>query len=375
MKITQLTAENVKRLRAVTIRPDGSLVQISGRNAQGKTSVLDAIEMALGGAPRSCPMPIRSGERNARIVCTLDSGLVVKRTFTAGGGTSLVVENGEGARYTSPQAVLDKLVGKLTFDPLAFTRMPAKQQLEALRSLVGLDFADADAKRASLFVDRTATNKAVAALRVQVESAPHHAGAPATEVSIAGLTAELQEAHARNRAAEASSRKLDRLMEDAVRAEAAVVEAEGRLAKARAEAAQRRDEVLLRQRLPLPAGVDTAPIQARINGAELENRRARENARRVDLLTNLADTEAEAARLTAAIEHIDEIKRASVAAARFPVGGLSFDDAGVLLNGVPFQQASSAEQMFAARPQRAGDARRVRRRPRCPGVGRARVGR
>jgi recombinational DNA repair ATPase RecF len=42
----------VKRLRAVTIRPDGSLVQISGRNAQGKTSVLDAIEMALGGAPR-----------------------------------------------------------------------------------------------------------------------------------------------------------------------------------------------------------------------------------------------------------------------------------------------------------------------------------
>ena len=43
MKIVQLTAENVKRLTAVSIAPDGNLVQITGRNGQGKASVLDAI--------------------------------------------------------------------------------------------------------------------------------------------------------------------------------------------------------------------------------------------------------------------------------------------------------------------------------------------
>ena len=60
-KILKLTAENLLRLKAVEITPDGELVVVGGRNAQGKTSVLDAIEMALGGKrkipPSSHPHP------------------------------------------------------------------------------------------------------------------------------------------------------------------------------------------------------------------------------------------------------------------------------------------------------------------------------
>ena len=41
MRILKLTAENVKRLKVVEITPRGDLVQISGRNGQGKTSVLE----------------------------------------------------------------------------------------------------------------------------------------------------------------------------------------------------------------------------------------------------------------------------------------------------------------------------------------------
>ncbi|MDU5892783.1 MAG: ATP-binding protein, partial [Atopobium minutum] len=44
VKIASLELENVKRIKAVSITPttDG-LTVIGGRNAQGKTSVLDAI--------------------------------------------------------------------------------------------------------------------------------------------------------------------------------------------------------------------------------------------------------------------------------------------------------------------------------------------
>jgi len=38
MKIIALEAENLKRLTAVHIRPDGNLVQFTGKNGQGKTS-------------------------------------------------------------------------------------------------------------------------------------------------------------------------------------------------------------------------------------------------------------------------------------------------------------------------------------------------
>ncbi len=39
------------------------------------------------------------------------------------------------------------------------------------------------------------------------------------------------------------------------------------------------------------------------------------------------------------------MKSAAISTAKFPVPGLSFGDDGVLFNGIPFNQASSAEQL------------------------------
>lgn len=38
LRIHRISVENYKRLRAVEIYPDGNVVVISGRNAQGKTT-------------------------------------------------------------------------------------------------------------------------------------------------------------------------------------------------------------------------------------------------------------------------------------------------------------------------------------------------
>lgn len=53
MKIIRLDAANVKRLKAVEITPDGTLQVVTGANGAGKSSVLDAIWLALGGGPAS----------------------------------------------------------------------------------------------------------------------------------------------------------------------------------------------------------------------------------------------------------------------------------------------------------------------------------
>src|SRR5258707_8601466 len=137
MKILLLEAENIKRLHAVEIAPTGDIVEISGKNTNGKTSVLDAIWWALAGTATVQAEPIRRGAQTARI--RLDLGeLIVTRSFKRKDGgeftTKLQVENAEGASFNSPQKMLDALVAVLTFDPIEFTRMKPREQFDAVRT-------------------------------------------------------------------------------------------------------------------------------------------------------------------------------------------------------------------------------------------------
>ena len=106
MQIIGLVAENYKRLRVVEITPKGRVIQITGKNGQGKTSVLDAIWAALVGAKAMPDKPVRKGADRARI--KLDLGeLVVTRTIAPGGTHTLTVENAKGTKIASPQGMLD----------------------------------------------------------------------------------------------------------------------------------------------------------------------------------------------------------------------------------------------------------------------------
>ena len=146
MHITSLQVENIKRIKAASINPAGELVIIGGRNAQGKTSILDSIEMALAGKSAIPAEPIRRGSETARVVVTLDDGSVVERTFTEK-GSYLVVKRGDGTKAGTPQALLDSLCSKVAFDPLAFMRAKPAEQANQLRGLVGIDFTTQDNAR------------------------------------------------------------------------------------------------------------------------------------------------------------------------------------------------------------------------------------
>jgi DNA repair exonuclease SbcCD ATPase subunit len=358
MKIIQLTAENFKRLRAITIRPDGAMVQITGRNSQGKTSALDAISAALGGQDQICERPIRDGEQKAKVVCEME-GLVVTRTFSPSGST-LTVTNSEGAKYPSPQAMLDKLVGKLSFDPLSFSRMPVKQQLETLRTMVGIDFTTIDQRRAELYRDRSDVNRDIKNTEGQLAGMKMHPDTPAEEISVAGIMAERKEAEAvvsKNRqfrssadAARASVEEWQRNTEYAVQAVARV---EKELAAAKNSLGQHRERLGEAETRATNFAADAAKLidpvlevfDSKIQEADGINRKVRENKGRAKLVTELATLKAESEKFTQAIEAKDSEKAAQMSAAKFPVAGLSFNESGVVFNKVPFSQASSAEQL------------------------------
>jgi len=346
MKIIEFNAENIKRLRVVQIRPDGALVQITGPNGSGKSSILDAIMFALGGASTHDAQPIRRGAEKAKVVLDLGE-FVVTRRFTEG-GTSLTIEDAEGITLKSPQGILDKIVGKFTFDPLAFAMADPKTRLQMLKDTVTLDVdLDAlDSERRRLYDERTDVSRRAKQLESQAAAFPSTVDAPTETVSVAHLAKELDAALQHNAIQDDRSRTID-----ATDSRLARLDEEIRELEARREALGDRREEAFEQRCALPAPeakIEVEEFRARIASAEARNS-AYYAAERGRDAAKLAEREYDkAAELTRQIEDLDEQKRLAMANAKFPVDGLTFGDGEVTLNGLPFSQASSAEQLRAS---------------------------
>jgi len=128
MIITRLQVENVKRIKAIDITPEGELIIVGGNNAQGKTSLMDSISYAIGGKKLIPSKPIRDGQKKASIKVDLGD-LKIERKFWINAkdgsleSTVIVKEKGKEGNISRPQEILDKLFSSLSFDPLAFSRM------------------------------------------------------------------------------------------------------------------------------------------------------------------------------------------------------------------------------------------------------------
>ena len=336
MKIIELRAENVKRLKAVHITPDGTVQIITGRNGQGKTSVLDAIFLAVGGgdAKKTTVMPIRDGEEKASVLVDLGD-LKVTRRWTLSGST-LVVENADGSRPKSPQAVLDELIGRMSFDPLEFTQLRAKDQVDALLAIVDLPFVpeEIDAERAAVYSARTDVNRRVKELRVQLDDAPPvDMATPDELVSASDLVERINEATTANA-------RIGSARTAALNAQRDVADLEARLETARSLAAEAADRLAA-----LGDEQDITALQEQLTQVEATNNDVRLKLRRRQIQETLSEAVAAAERMDEEIAAIDKRKADGLAAAAFPVDGLGFGDGIVTYQGVPFSQASSAEQI------------------------------
>ena len=387
MNIVKLQAENIKRIVAVEITPDGALVQITGRNGAGKSSVLDSIWWALAGERSHQSAPIRKGEDTARI--KLDLGeVVVTRHFTRRAGadgapgpvtTRITVENAEGARFPSPQKMLDSLLGSLSFDPLAFARASDREQVEQLAGLCGVDMAAVERANKSDYERRRDCNRDAKQKRAAASQIEVPADTPDAELSVGKLVQEIRDAEAGNRERESERRQRERdeanvraLRADADNSErqaaleiekarvkaddlrrhaSAVLRAGDETAKSYQEESrvcQGKADQLVQKYTALPPvdpDTDTAPIQEQIADAERVNRDVMAAERRRALSDVAAAWEEQAKALTASMDARRQKVSDAIAAADVGIDGLAIADGRVTLDGFPIDQASDAARL------------------------------
>lgn len=359
LHVIELQLSNVKRIKAARIRPNGSLVQITGRNGQGKTSVLDSLRWLFEGARAIDAVPVRRGEERAIIKADLGE-LIVTRTISAAGTTALTVTSAEGAQYKSPQAILNALVGD-TVDPVAFKSMDGKEQFDVLRKLVPLDVDPehlAGLNRAD-YAKRTEKNAEAKRLRAQADGVVVLPDLPAERLDEAALLDELtgvsewnaaiqhelecrnEELRRGNALADSAKEKLERVA--ALRREADEVER-----YARDDADEARSVLEKINALPaLDEPKDAVALRTKLDEARGINAAIADRVKRDGLVASAQMAEYDANTLTARMDERVRVIAEAIAKAPMPVPGLGFDIAGeyVTFNGVPFEQASDAEQL------------------------------
>ena len=337
MRILKLMAENFKKLKVVEITPQGNIVTISGKNGAGKSSVLDAIVVALGGKNVAPKKPIREGQDKAVIVVQTED-YVVTRKFSAA-GSYLEVKNAEGFKASSPQAVLDKVVGAIAFDPLAFISKSDREQRQVLIELMGVDLAAFDTKIATLTEHRKQLMAQKKTAEVDVARLPKHMDTPAEEVSVASLLSQLNKANAVNK-------EYNNLREEADRQLSALVHLNEELKQLQAKIASMEKVTQETQgKLATMKRIDVTEIEKRADELAVTNRKVRENQEwgkvqaQIDKLAEQIHADYQA------IQEAEAEKARALTGAAMPLPGLSVDESGVLYDGIPLSQVNHARQM------------------------------
>lgn len=366
MKVLRIQTTGFKRITAVDITPEGSLVEIRGNNAEGKSSLLDSIKAALGGADAAPIKPVKTGEDYAAIRVTLGDGepdLIVTKYFDEV-GEKLRVETADGAEFKAGQSKVDDLLGRMTFDPLAFARLkPAEQAIELRRivplsvdldQLAAADKADIASRR-----DINRDGKAKVAQRDAVNVSGIIPERPDRDAIVARLSGAAGVNSAIER--ERSVRQSDRLRANDHRANAEQWRMEAANLRSRADALDADAEqavtsgLAIDERLdaapPLGDPVDTAALSVELSKADADLALLARVDERKRLDAEVTRLRAESEAFTAKIEERAKLREKALAEAAMPVPGLGFaafgdsEDLVVSFEGEPFSQASGAQQL------------------------------
>jgi len=344
--IVSLKAQNLMNLTAIEIQPKGNTVVISGKNAAGKSNVLRAIEFALSGkALKAAPEPVRHGQKSGEIILELDD-MIVTRKFT-NEKSSLIIENKDGVIFKSPQALLDKFRGNISFDPLEFSRLPEKQQMETLLELMDLpiDLDELDQNRKKLYDERTAVNRSIKELEGQISGLNSYPDVPEDELSAVDVMNELQAATEQK----ATNQRGKDLLTKYINEKAASEEKQTQLRK-ELDKCQESINALNPEIIKLSAEVnamkdpDLEIFKCKLEDVETINAKIRQNNSKKALVSRMADKQAMSNKLSFEILSIDDLKTETIEEANMPITGLGFNETGVTFDSIPLSQCSSAEQ-------------------------------
>lgn len=355
IKIASFEAENVKRVKAVELKPtENGLTIIGGRNGQGKTSVLDAIAWALGGNRYKPSNAKREGSAtDPYLRVELSNGIIVERK---GVNSSLKVTDPEGRK--SGQSLLDSFLEQLALDLPKFLNASNKEKAETLLQILGVgeDLNKLEQQEEQLYNQRTTVGQLARQKRGAAEEMTFYPDVPIDPISASELIKEQQDILARNGENQRKRQQacqidgickelaaqLARLTQQKIELEEKIEEISESLTKARADFTQANKTAQQLQ------DESTADIEAKLREIDAINTKVRTNATRANAIAEADELDAHYKDLTEQIEQIRTKRISLLNGADLPLPGLGVEQGALTYNGQAWDCMSGSEQLRVA---------------------------
>lgn len=355
VKITSFEAENVKRIKAVQFAPsEDGLTIIGGKNANGKTSVLDSIVYALGGEKYRPKNFNRDGSAvPGKIKIELSNGLIVERS---GKNATLKVTDPTGRK--AGQKLLNEFIEPLALNLPKFLNASDKEKGETLLQIIGVgeELSELDKQENLIYSERTLVGRDADKKAKLAEALEYYPDAPEELVSASELIKQQQEILARNGE---NQRKRDRVKEitfekhrifdEAQRLEEQIAELTARLEERRkAYEKTAEDEAIAMKDAAELEDESTTELEESIANVEEINRRVRANLTKANAVDEAEQLRNEYSKMTDKLEEVRSKRKALLDSADLPLEGLSVSEGALVYKGQQWSDMSSAEQLIVA---------------------------
>ena len=348
IKINSLELENVKRVKAVKLEPTkNGLTVVGGKNNQGKTSVLDAIAWALGGAKYKPSQAQREGSLvEPQLHIELSNGIVVERLGKNG---SLKVIDPSGQKGN--QSLLDSFISQFALDLPKFMEADKNTKAKILLQIIGVgdQLSVFDKQESELYNRRTEIGRIADQKKKYADEMVQWDGVPEEIVSAAELIQQQQEILARNgrnqelrnqvKNLEAQKTLLEQRIEEAQKTLNAMHEQFAdlmeKLSIANTNAKDLQDE-------------STAELEESIANIDSTNAKVRDNLNKQRAQEEADEYKRQYGELTTQIENIRKARMELLNGVEMPLKDLSVQDGELIYKGQKWDNMSGSDQLKVA---------------------------
>lgn len=352
VKINKLEIENVKRVKAVKIKPNANgLTIVGGNNNQGKTSVIDAIAWGLGGNKYRPSQAHREGSVTPpHLHIVMNNGLVVERK---GKNSDLKVIDPNGEK--AGQNLLNSFVEELAIDLPKFMDSSSKEKANILLQIIGVgdQLFELERKEQEIYNKRHAIGQIADQKEKFTAEQPYFPDAPKELISVSDLVAKQQEILARNGENQQKRNQVNQISFQLEQSKSNIQAINLRIEELQAQLQKEqiefdrlsKDFSTAQKTAENLQDESTQELQQNIAEVDEINRRVRANLDKDKAEEDAKDYKNQYDVLTNDITAVREEKVSLLANAKLPLQGLSVADGELIYNGQKWDNMSGSDQL------------------------------